>query len=312
MTQFEKLFRESDLILTEGALVERLKSEFNLEMDRHLNHAGLIYDISEPLEILYRQYIDIAVQHSLPIMIMTPTRRVNSESLERSVYRTKSIFSDSADFLHGIRASYSNHSQNIMNGGLLGCKGDAYSGEKILDANAAYDFHRVQTKQFESTKVDFLFAGIMPEINEALGMARAMAETNIPYIISFMLHKNGCLMDGTLLADAIKTIDEQIAPKPICYMTNCIHPTNLKQALLNEKNYKRTELKRFSGIQANASILSPEELNNCSALHQDGFDNLVGEMRVLQEQFGLNIFGGCCGTDNQLIADLASKLGGLK
>ncbi|MGH1365151.1 MAG: homocysteine S-methyltransferase family protein [Calditrichia bacterium] len=308
MTRFEKVFLESKLILTEGALVERLKSEFNLEMNQHLNHAGLIYDNPEPLEILYRQYIDIAVQHSLPIMIMTPTRRVNSESLARSVHRIKNVLSDSADFLHDIRASYSNHSQNIMNGGLLGCKGDAYSGEKILDANAAYDFHRMQTKQFESTKVDFLFAGIMPEINEALGMARAMAETNIPFIISFMLHKNGCLLDGTLLADAIKTIDEQIAPKPICYMTNCIHPTNLKQAFFNEKNHTRTELKRFSGVQANASILSPEELNNCSVLHQDDFDNLVDEMRVLKEQFGLKIIGGCCGTDEQLIADLANKL----
>ena len=41
---FERIFRESKIILTEGALVERLKTEFNVEMDTFLNHEMLIYD----------------------------------------------------------------------------------------------------------------------------------------------------------------------------------------------------------------------------------------------------------------------------
>ena len=56
--KFERIFRESKIILTEGALVERLKTEFNLEMDAFLNHAMLIYDNPEALELLYKQYID--------------------------------------------------------------------------------------------------------------------------------------------------------------------------------------------------------------------------------------------------------------
>ena len=299
---FERIFRESKIILTEGALVERLRTEFNLEMDTFLNHAMLIYDNPKTLELLYKQYIDIGYKYNLPIMIMSPTRKVNFESTSKS----KNIISDSCIFLNSIKESYLNYSKNIMIGGLLGCKGDAYSGEKKFNISQAYDFHSKQTLNFKKEKIDFLFAGIMPEINEAIGMAKAMSETKIPYIISFMIRKDGCLIDGTTLSNAIKLIDEQVNPKPICYMTNCIHPTNLNEALNNNKD--KSELIRFSGIQANTSILSPEELNNCEVLQQDNFDNIIDEIILLYNQYNLKIVGGCCGTNDKFIEGLSKKI----
>lgn len=299
---FKKIFRESKIILTEGALVARLKAEFDVEMDLFLNHAKLIYNNPKILELLYKQYIHIGRKYNLPIMIMTPTRKVNFESTTKS----KNIISDSCSFLNNIKESYLDYSKNIMIGGLLGCKGDAYNGEKKFEIKQAFDFHRKQTSSFENEKIDFLFAGIMPEINEAIGMAQAMAETGIPYIISFMIKKDGCLMDGTSLSKAIKLIDEQVNLKPICYMTNCIHPTNLIKALNNNKD--KSQLKRFSGIQANASILSPEELNNCNILQQDDFENIIDEILLLCKQYNLKIIGGCCGTNDKFIDELSKKI----
>ena len=306
---FEKIFRESKVILTEGAIVERLKAEFHAEMDGSINHAGLIYTKPEILEFLYRQYITIGQQHQLPIMMMTPTRKVNFESISQSPFRNKEIIADSCAFLNKIKESYGEYSPSILLGGLLGCKGDAYSGEKVLGVEASYTFHQQQTVQFQKEEIDFLFAGIMPEINEAIGMAQAMAETNIPYIISFMLKKDGCLIDGTPLSDAIKIIDDQVVTKPIVYMANCIHPTNLIEALNNDKNRGSTMLNRFSGIQANASMLSPEELNHCNILQQGDFKMMTEEMCFLQHHFGFKIFGGCCGTNDEFIEMLARKIG---
>ena len=305
---FEKIFRESNVILTEGALVERLKAEFNASMDKYVNHAGLIYSNPEALEILYKQYINIAQKHNLPIMVMTPTRKVNSESVKESQFYDKNLIPDSCKYLNQIKLSYNKYAQNILIGGLLGCKGDAYSGKKILNIEESYCFHKQQTIQFQKEKIDYLFAGIMPEINETIGMAKAMSETNIPYVISFMLKKDGCLMDGTILSDAIKIIDEQEFAKPICYMTNCIHPTNLIEALNHKKNKNSPQLKRFIGIQSNASILSPEELNNCNILDQDDFNNIVEEMCFLQKNFNFKIFGGCCGTNDKFIEGLSFEL----
>ncbi|NPE30105.1 homocysteine S-methyltransferase family protein [Methanococcoides sp. SA1] len=308
MSHFVILFNESKIILTEGALVERLKAEYNLKMDEAINHAGLIYTKPDILEQLYRQYIDIAVKYDLPIMIMTPTRRVNVESVKKSKYSDQNIISDSSDFLNSIKESYGHFSEKILIGGLLGCKGNAYSGEKIFTIDEAYNFHKQQTIQFTNKKVDYLFAGIMPEINEAIGMAKAMAETPLPYIISFMIQKEGCLLDGTNISDAIKIIDDGVDPKPVCYMTNCVHPTNLIKALNNDKNKTSPYLKRFNGLQANTSILSCDELDNCGELHQDDFNNIIDEMIYLEKQYGLKIFGGCCGTNQKFIDGLANEL----
>ncbi|MDF1548035.1 MAG: homocysteine S-methyltransferase family protein [Bacteroidales bacterium] len=299
---------ESKIILTEGALVERLKAEFGAKMDNFINHAGLIYTKPEILEMLYRQYINIAKKHQLPVMIMTPTRRVNFESLRESSFRDKNIIADTCLFLNSIKESYKEFSQNILIGGLMGCKGDAYSGKKVLSTEDSYIFHKQQAIQFQNNNTDYLFAGIMPEINETIGMAKAMAETKIPFIISFMIRKNGCLMDGTPLSKAIQLIDEQVYPNPVCYMANCIHPTNLLEALSNPKNKESAQLKRFCGIQANASILSPEELNNCEILHQNDFKVMVDEMYHLKQQFGLKIFGGCCGTNDEFLEILTKTM----
>lgn len=52
---------------------------------------------------------------------------------------------------------------------------------------------------FLEAKVDFLYAGIMPALVEAIGMARAMENTGLPYIISFMIRSDGKLIDGTTI-----------------------------------------------------------------------------------------------------------------
>lgn len=78
-TLFVSCFNASPLILTEGAIVERLKNEFNLKLDDDIVHAGLIYNHNHAniLAGIYKQYIDITINYDLPIMLMTPTRRAN-------------------------------------------------------------------------------------------------------------------------------------------------------------------------------------------------------------------------------------------
>jgi S-methylmethionine-dependent homocysteine/selenocysteine methylase len=309
---FENCFNRSRYLLTEGALVERLKSEYKLTMDQHVNHAGLIYDSAHRLSDLYCEYIETARKYQLPIMLMTPTRRVNFESHGASAFRDKDLLSDSCTYLEQVRDRFPDYADKIFIGGLLGCKGDAYNAAEALDTEAAFQFHSVQVRKFVQTNVDFLFAGIMPALSEALGMAQAMAESEIPYIISFMVRKDGRLLDKTPIAEAIRVIDSQTRRQPLCYMANCIHPANLRLALETEPNTGSLYMDRFCGIQANASPLSPEELNNCCTLHQSNFDDMVDHMGYLAQKHRLKILGGCCGTDNIFIEKLSERLVSLR
>ncbi|MDA3943354.1 MAG: homocysteine S-methyltransferase family protein [Bacteroidetes bacterium] len=306
--RLENYLKSDSFILTEGALVERLKSECQIILDSFINHAGLIYDDSGRLTKLYRQYIEIAIKYDIPIMLMTPTRKVNFETHKKSMYSERALIKDACTFLKNLRNEYPAFCEKVFIGGLLGCRGDAFKTDEALGVDDSYEFHKIQVNQFKDAQVDFLFAGLMPEINEAIGMAKAMAESGISYIISFTVRKNGCLLDGTSIANAIKLIDSKVYPKPIGYMSNCIHPLNLKIALEHEVNRDAHEISRFLGIQANASSLSPEELNNCAELQQENFDDMIDEITYLTAKFNLKILGGCCGTDQEFFEKLAMKL----
>ncbi len=141
-----------------------------------------------------------------------------------------------------------------------------------------------------------------------MGMAQAMEGTGLPYIISFMLKKNGRLIDGASICDAIKEIDAATQTNPVCYMTNCIHPQILQKALSHPFNKNEIVAQRFCGIQANTSLLSPEELDHSKELFTSDSICLADDMAALSKHINLKIYGGCCGTTASHMEAIAKRI----
>lgn len=303
---FETCFNTASAILMEGALGERLKREYNIKFDDKVAMAGLVYEENsrQAMKNIFEEYVKIAEKYNLPFIATTPTRRANKERVLESEFGKK-IIEDNVAFLKEIK---NGTNIDMFIGGLMGCKGDAYKATEILSIEDAKEFHKWQADIFKACGVDLLFAGIMPALSEAIGMAKAMESTGLPYIISFMIRDNGRLIDGTTINDAILNIDNATIQKPICYMTNCVHPTVLKKALKLEFNNTNLVKQRFRGIQANTSPLSPEELDNCSDLKSSDSIGLACDMIDLYKCFSPKIFGGCCGTDSTHIEEIARRL----
>jgi S-methylmethionine-dependent homocysteine/selenocysteine methylase len=303
---FKTCFNTSPAILMEGALGERLKREFNIKFDNIVAMASLIYnpDSKQAMQNIFKEYMKIAEKYDLPFIATTPTRRANKERVMQSNYNEK-IIEDNVRFLQQIKSSTSG---DMFVGGLMGCKGDAYKATEILSVEEAQEFHSWQANLFKASGVDFLFAGIMPALTEAIGMAKAMENTGVPYIISFMIRDDGKLIDGTTIHNAILNIDNATVQKPICYMTNCVHPKILRKSLSFSFNETKLVKERFCGIQANTSALSPEELDNCCDLKPSDCVSLAQDMMKLYQYFTPKIFGGCCGTDNTHIEEIAKRL----
>ena len=91
-------------------------------------------------------------------------------------------------------------------------------------------------------------------------------------------------------------------------MTNCVHPKVVAEALSQTYNQTAIVENRFKGIQANTSPLSPEELDSCYDLKTSDANNLANDMLKLYKDFNLKIFGGCCGTDDTHMNEIAKKL----
>lgn len=279
----------------EAAVVERLRRSNHITLHHSLVNAPLIYDQygREELRKIYQEYVDVAIDAQLPILLLTPTWRANYKRVSESNY-PMSINIDSVEFLQEFRQSQTGQKAQIKIGGLIGCKNDCYQPNEALNKSEAELFHSWQIKQLALAKVDYLIAETLPNVEEALGIAIEMEKTNIPYLISFVISRDGLVLDGTSLSEAIRYIDNNTTLKPLGYMVNCAYPS----FLCADKQPKEL-FKRLIGYQANASSLDHCDLDGSEQLERDTLSEWGDLMIELNEKYGLKILGGCCGTNGE-------------
>lgn len=308
--QFEALLQSPEPIVAEGAIYERLRRHPSIGFDPDLAHATLIYNPSAAriLEQIYRDYLDIGQKYRLPMIASTPTWRANKERINRSEFRDYQINQDNARFVSDIRASYGATEKPILIGGLMGPRGDAYRPEEALSKKEAASFHTYQVEALAQTDLDFLYAATLPASSEAHGIAAAMARTNLPYVLSFVIRRGGTLLDGTPLHQVIEEIDATLARPPTGYAVNCVHPTILMEGLTRDEIERRSLTERIVLFSANTSAKSPEELDGLDELDTEGPATFAELMRAVYEQFHIPILGGCCGTGTDHIECLAGQL----
>ncbi len=307
MLGFREAIAGNSLILTEGAVIERLRREYTVGLNDFVANAAFIYDADKKkiLEGLFRQYIDIIRPTGLPMINFTPTWRASAGRLVAAGLSERDVNGDNVRFLAGIRAQYGDYAKKIYLAGLLGCRGDAYNHADALSTDEAVAFHQYQVELLSKAGVDFLFAATMPALTEALGLAKLMSETGKPYIISFVIRPDGALLDGTPLEGAVMQIDSAVKEQPVGYMVNCVHSSTLKKALGSVSGLVKD---RIIGIQANTSAKSPEELDNSTELDSESPQMFARGLLELHKEFGIRILGGCCGSTHQHIQALVNMV----
>jgi S-methylmethionine-dependent homocysteine/selenocysteine methylase len=288
----DELLRHNDVILMEASIAECMRRMEGIVLHPTLVHTPLIYE--EPgkraLGELYQAYIDIAFEAGKPLLILTPTWRASYTRVHESGINEK-INLDAAQFLRQLRDQQGARKGTIRIGGLIGCKNDCYRPEEGLSVAEAEEFHAWQLAQLKRGGVDFLIAQTLPSVVEAIGIAKAMGRTGLPYIISFVIARDGLVLDGTDLETAIRTIDDASNRRPLGYMVNCAYPT-----FLHAEEQPPDVFKRLIGYQANASSLDHCDLDGSTRLHQEDTQAWGELMLELNKKYGVKIIGGCCGT----------------
>ena len=298
----------------EAAVVERLRRAEGVSLHETLVNAPLIYHPAsrEAMAGIYSEYIDVALEADLPFLMCSPTWRCNSERVAACSDEAStdgrvptSINEDAVQFLKSVRAGYGASVDRLGIAGMMGCKGDCYTPEQSLSSEDAEAFHAWQVERLVGAGVDFLIAETLPETFEALGMARAMEGTGLPYVISFVIDRRGLILDGRPLAEAMDMIDSSTRRAPLGYMVNCAHPD-----FLCADDQPEAMFSRLLGFLANASALSHDELEAADSVQVDDLDHWGQAMLRLNSRFGVKVLGGCCGTDGRHLELLARGGGG--
>jgi len=186
--------------------------------------------------------------------------------------------------------------------GCIGPRDDGYDPTGEISAEEAESYHAEQIGSFALTKADFVSAMTITNTAEAIGITRAARNAGMPVVISFTLETDGRLPSGERLGEAIMNVDALTDHGPAYYMINCAHPTHLEHALDAGGQWRG----RLRGFRANASRKSHAELDAATGLDDGDPHELGREYAALTANFPeLTILGGCCGTDERHIEQIA-------
>lgn len=291
-TKLQRVLKEHDLILMEASIEEALRTSTNVPVHPRLGNALMIYDDVQKsiMAEFYRRYISTAYQAKLPILLLTPTWRANYERLSEEGI-SKNVNADAVRFLTDLSETFGEYKDNILIAGYIGSKNDPYRPEESPAQDESLEFHTWQIYRLCECPIDLLVAGPLPTVSEATGIALAMKGRGFSYVLSFIINRDGKLLDSSSLEQAIEKIDGSSTEPPVGYMIGCSYPS-----FLNPQKQPASVLSRIIGYQANASSLEHSELDEAGENHADDISDWGMRMVELNKRFGVRVLGGCCGT----------------
>jgi homocysteine S-methyltransferase len=93
------------------------------------------------------------------------------------------------------------------------------------------------------------------------------------------------------------------------FMANCCHAAHLRAAFSSANEHAAELLRRrVIGLQANTSAKDASELDKLPVLDSELPERFASDLLALRRDFGLRILGGCCGSDERHIAEVARHL----
>jgi homocysteine S-methyltransferase len=311
MSRFEDVLAPGGPILTDGGIETRIMFGGSVRMDPHVQVAALAGESKgrDVLRSIYAGYVEAARRHDLPVIIGSPTFRASPNFIEAAGLRPESLDRlnhDAVSLLHEVR-DVSGHDR-VLIAGDIGPSGDAYLPSEALPEKRAAAYHRGQAQALADAGVDFLFAPTFPSVAEAAGACEAMAETDLPFVISWILGPDHRVLDGTRLGEALTRIDANPDARPAWHSLSCIHPTAAAGALSELRETSPEAVPRLVEFKANGSPLRTDELVKLDHPTADPPDSWARLMADLYDSGSLRILGGCCGTDDRHIETLGGLL----
>jgi S-methylmethionine-dependent homocysteine/selenocysteine methylase len=294
---------EGDLFLTDGGLETTLIFHRGLDLPAFAAFVLLADEEgTDELRRYYAPYVQLAREQDVGIVLESPTWRasprwaselgLSGEQLDDLNRRAIALMEELRDGA-GIVAVIS---------GCVGPHDDGYSPSAKLDADEAEAYHSTQMGTFADTAADMVTAITMTYADEAVGVARAARRAGLPVVISFTVETDGRLPSGQALGAAIAEVDDATGGAPAYYMINCAHPTHFEGVLEAGADWPA----RIRGLRANASTKSHAELDEAEELDEGDPADLGARHAALRERLpGLNVLGGCCGTDHRHVTEIA-------
>ena len=269
-------------------------------------------EADEVIRNMYRRYFEVAAEHQTGLLLNGHDYRASPDWAARLGYDADGLRQMQhrvIRFLDEVRAEYADRVADVYIAACVGPRGDAYGSGGEITADEAEEYHAVQLQNLEGTGADMAVAVTFNNIPEAIGVIRAANHLGIPLGVSLTLTPEGRLRSGPTLREAVETVDEATGGVAAWFGTNCSHPLEFESALADEGPW----FERLRYVRPNAAQM--DKIALCSLGHLEDGDplELGRQMGEVAQRFpDADIFGGCCGTDERHLAEIARNVNGVR
>ncbi|MDF1811649.1 MAG: homocysteine S-methyltransferase family protein [Verrucomicrobiales bacterium] len=300
---------EDKICLTDGGLETVLVFEHGIDLPEFASFTLFKREDGEQLFRDYLQpYIDLAVELKSAFQLVDCGWRANpawGQKLGMNQNQLETVIRDSIGLMKSLREENETPDSPMPIIGCIGPRGDGYIPGEMMTAAEATEYHHTQIGILSDTVADAVTAMTLSYPGEAIGIIEAARACHMPVTISFTVETDGRLPNGEPLAEAIDKCDSETGDYATGYMINCAHPTHFAETFRGGGDW----INRIRGIRANASTMSHEELDQSETLDRGTPQNLASEMaELLDVAPGIQIIGGCCGTDFEHIREIAAAV----
>jgi len=257
---------------------------------------------------MYRRYFDVAQAHDTGLVIIGHDYRASPDWGAKLGYSPEQLAQMQhrvIRFLADMRAEYEGRVTDVYIAGCIGPRGDAYGSGDAITATQAEEYHSVQIATLKETEADMAIALTFNNVPEAVGVIRAAETLGMPIGVSLTLTTEGRLRSGPSLREAVEAIDEETGGAAAWFGTNCAHPLEFTPALADAGPW----LERLRYVRPNA--VKMEQIALCKLGHlEDGDPVELGQQMgaVARRHPHLDILGGCCGTDERHLGEIAKNI----
>lgn len=301
--------RDGVFYLTEGGQETEIMYKFGHDLPEFAMYPLLESPAAmADLRGMYARVLDAAAESGFAAMIAGLDYRASPDWGEKLGYSRDALgdaIVQGIAFLREVAKPYEGQVSQILIGGMIGPRGDAYQLNKTITADEAEDYHSFQLAVLKRAGVDFATAMTFNNVPEAVGVARAAKRIGVPLHVSFTLNSDHRLRSGPTLKQAIEATDAEAGDaRPDFYGINCSHPVEFEPAL-----EPGAWMNRVRYVRPNASAMEKIEL--CKIGHlEDGDPVDLGErMGAMARRYPhIDIWGGCCGTWDRHLREIARNV----
>ena len=304
---------EGKFYLTEGGTETEILYKWGYELPEFAMFP-LLDDpqADDTIRNMYRRYLDVAAEQGTGLLLNGHDYRASPDwgaKLGYSAEGLREMQHRTIQFLDEMRAEYADRVSDVYIAACIGPRGDAYGTGDEITAAEAEEYHAVQLQNLEGTAADMAVAVTFNNVPEAIGVIRAANAVGIPIGVSLTLTPEGYLRSGPSLREAIERIDEATKGSAAWFGTNCSHPVEFEPALADTGQWQQ----RLRFIRPNAARM--DKIALCSLGHLEDGDpvELGQQIGDFARRFpNADIIGGCCGTDERHLSEIAKNVNSVR